>query len=87
MILFRIGIDKLENKTILQKFTEIKLLGLNTDCDYSLIYNSKLYINFSNFLDNILTVSFISDNLSLEGVFRLSPDSEEISGTVQIYNI
>ena len=82
LILFKIGIDKLENKTILQKFTEIKLPGLNLDLDYSLTYNSKFYINFSNFLENILTVSYISDNLSSEDVFRLSPDSEEISETV-----
>ena len=77
--LFKIGFDKIENKTILQFYNDLILPFLNPNNDYSLIFNKKVFLKFSNFLDNILIVSYISDKASSEEQIRLSIDSEELN--------
>ena len=77
--LFKIGFDKIENKTILQFYNDLILPFLNPNNDYSLIFNKKVFLKFSNFLDNILIVSYISDKASSEEQIKLSFDSEELN--------
>ncbi len=77
--LFKIGFDKIENKTILQFYNDLILPFLNPNNDYSLIFNKKVFLKFSNFLDNILIVSYISDKPSSEEQIKLSFDSEELN--------
>ena len=77
--IFKIGFDKIENKTILQFYNDLILPFLNPNNDYSLIFNKKVFLKFSNFLDNILIVSYISDKASSEEQIKLSFDSEELN--------
>ena len=77
--LFKIGYDKIENKTIIQFYNDLILPGIDIHSDFSLLYMKKLFLKFSNFLDNILIVSYISDKASSEEQIRLSIDSEELN--------
>ena len=88
--IFKIGIDKTEGKTILEYFNDIKIKGLNNlGIEFGLLYEKKFFFKFSNFIENDLIMSFISDIPTNNEIIRLSVDNDEISNNdkVQFLNI
>lgn len=81
MKVFRIGVDKIESKSVLQFFTEIQLVGIDPKADYSTLLGKKLFAKYSDFLDNTIIISYISDKPTSDEPVRLSVDSDEISET------
>ena len=88
--IFKIGIDKTEGKTILEYFNDIKIKGLNNlGIEFGLLYDKKFFFKFSNFIENNLIMSFISEKPTNNEIIRLSVDNDEISNNdkVQFLNI
>ena len=89
--IFKIGIDKTEEgKTILEYFNDIKIKGLNNlGIEFGLLYDKKFFFKFSNFIENNLIMSFITEKPTNNEIIRLSVDNDEISNNdkVQFLNI
>ena len=88
--IFKIGIDKTEGKTMLEYFNDIKIKGLNNlGIEFGLLYDKKFFFKFSNFIENNLIMSFISDTPTNNEIVRLSVDNDEMSNNekVQFLNI
>ena len=82
--IFKIGIDKAEGKTILEYFNDIKINGLNNlKVELGLLYDKKFFFKYSNFIENNLIMSFISDKPTNSEVIKLSVDNDEISNNEQ----
>ena len=78
--IFKIGIDKTEGKTILEYFNDIKIKGMNSlGIEFGLLYGKKFFFKFSNFFENNLIMTFISEKPLSSEIVRLSVDNEEIA--------
>ena len=81
MKIFRIGVDKIESKSVLQFFTEIQLVGIDPKTDYATLLGKKLFPKFSDFVENTIIISYVSEKPTTDEPIRLSVDSDEISET------
>lgn len=78
--IFRIAIDKIENKRVLQFFTDIEIYGYdNQNIDYSTLLGTKLFPKFSDFYENTMIISYITNKPTCNDPIRLSVDSDELS--------
>jgi hypothetical protein len=88
VLLYRLAIDKYENKQILNLFTEVVMPGQKIESiDYSSILNTKYFPKFSDFNENILFVSFLTDEKITEKHTKISLDQDDSLDQVFYFNI
>ena len=77
ILVYKINYDKYEQKHILQCMSEIFLYGLPKEIDYSNFYNNRIFPKFSDLNDDILYISYITENQLIDNSIRVSLENEE----------
>jgi hypothetical protein len=82
ILIYKMISDKLENKPILQMTYEIKLVGLDLETsnqDFSTLIDTRYFPKFSDFSENILHISYISEEAISNTFTKVTLDNEDVS--------
>lgn len=77
LLIYKLTYDKYEQKNILQLFSEIKLYGLPSEIDYTNLINYRIFPKFSDLNDNILYISYITEEKVVDKHTKISLEQEE----------
>lgn len=82
ILVYKIVYDKYEQKQMLQVVNEIKLNGVNIqEVDYSVLLNTKIFTKFSHFNENILYITYFSNECLSDQVTRISLENNKNAET------
>lgn len=77
LLIYKVQLDKYENKQILQLFGEIKLNGLYKNLDFTNMLDYKLIHRFSCFNENVIYFCYLTENQICEEFSRISLETDE----------
>jgi len=77
LLVYKLHIDKFENKQILQLFGEIKLTGLYKNLDFTKILDFKLIHRFSCFNENIIYFCYLTENKINDEFSKISLETDD----------
>ncbi len=79
LFIYKLQMDKYENKQVLYLFGEIKLNGLNKYLDFSSILDYKFIHKFSYFNENVIYFCYLTENQICEEFSRVTLETNDIS--------
>jgi hypothetical protein len=87
ILIYKLAYDKYEQKHLLQLFNEIKLTGISKEIDYSLSYETTIFPRFSDFNEDILYITYITDTQMVEKSSKISLENEDTNNQFLYVNI
>jgi hypothetical protein len=88
IMIYKLAYDKYEQKHMLQLFGEVALVGISKDIDFSVTYDSVVFPKFSDFNEEVLYITYITDKQLLEKSSKISLENEDnIDNTFFYVNI
>jgi hypothetical protein len=77
IMIYKLAYDKYEQKHLLQLFGEIKPPGMSTEVDFVESYSSTVFPRFSDFNEEILYLTYITDTQLIEKSSKISLENED----------
>lgn len=77
LLIYKLQMDKYENKQVLHLFGEIKLNGLYKNLDFSKVLDYKLIHKFSYFNENVIYFCYLTENKICDEFSRVSLETDE----------
>lgn len=79
LLIYKLQMDKLENKQIMHLFGEIKLNGLAPQIDFSKTLDYKIIHKFSLFNENVIYFCYLTENKLMEEFSKISLETDDES--------